>query len=262
MPNNPRDPDRNLKVFESKGVIREYLKKADLYPPERAIADILGDRLAGMRMLDIGIGGGRTTACFSGRVAEYTGVDYSASMVEACRNRFPPKPNVSFLHADVRDLSSFADASFDFVLFSYNGLDCISHPERLAALKGMRRLLKPGGAFCFSSHNLVGFGRLVSGENAGLLSGLRKALVRILLRALNGNLSALRKRPHAVVRDDGLAFRLKNYYVNPREQVSQLLGAGYAGIRVFGTDGREIPEADLDDTGSDNWIYYLAEPSV
>ena len=76
----------------------------------------------GMAVLDLGVGGGRTTSYLSRVASRYVGVDYSEAMIRACRRKFP---NLNFLLADASDLSAFEDASFDAVVFSYNGLDCV-----------------------------------------------------------------------------------------------------------------------------------------
>jgi ubiquinone/menaquinone biosynthesis C-methylase UbiE len=47
----------------------------------------------------------------------------------------------------------FKSASFDFAMFALNGLDYVSHDDRLTILREVHRLLKPGGRFLFSSHN-------------------------------------------------------------------------------------------------------------
>ena len=44
-------------------------------------------------------------------------------MIRACRSKFP---HLRFNVADASDLSQFADASFDSVVFSFNGLDCLA----------------------------------------------------------------------------------------------------------------------------------------
>jgi ubiquinone/menaquinone biosynthesis C-methylase UbiE len=51
-------------------------------------------------------------------------------------------PNGDFRVGDARDLSQFEDESFDFVLFSYNGIDVISHPDRLRTSREIYRVLK------------------------------------------------------------------------------------------------------------------------
>jgi SAM-dependent methyltransferase len=105
----------------------------------------------GMTVLDLGVGGGRTTSYLSRVALRYVGVDYSEAMVDACRRKFP---NLNFLLADASDLSAFEDASFDAVVFSFNGLDSVVPDEkRLRCLRECWRVLRPAGLLVFSSHN-------------------------------------------------------------------------------------------------------------
>ena len=72
-------------------------------------------------------------------------------MLAACRSRFP---DLEFVQADASDLSQFPDASFDVVVFSFNGIDCL-HPDavRLRCIAEIRRVLSPGGTAVISEHN-------------------------------------------------------------------------------------------------------------
>jgi len=102
-------------------------------------------------MLDLGVGGGRTTPYLSAIASCYVGIDYSEEMIRACRSKFP---HLQFNVADASDLSQFADASFDSVVFSYNGLDCLAPREkRENCLRECYRVLKAGGIYIVSSHN-------------------------------------------------------------------------------------------------------------
>ena len=114
--------------------------------PELSILEELRTELPNFRMLDIGVGAGRTTKHFAGLVKEYVGVDYSITMIKACREKFP---QYRLEVADARNLSLFDDAYFDFVLFSFNGIDAVEHQDRLAILREIRRVLRKGGYFCF-----------------------------------------------------------------------------------------------------------------
>lgn len=105
----------------------------------------------GMAILDLGVGGGRTTPYLSSIASCYIGIDYSEEMVRICRSKFPQR---QFTVADAADLSQFADASFDSVVFSFNGLDCLVPDEkREKCLRECHRVLKAGGIYIFSSHN-------------------------------------------------------------------------------------------------------------
>jgi SAM-dependent methyltransferase len=105
----------------------------------------------GMAVLDLGVGGGRTTSYLSRVASRYVGVDYSETMVRICRNKFP---DLDFVLADASDLSVFEDASFDAIVFAFNGLDSVVPDEkRLRCLRECWRVLRPAGLLVFSSHN-------------------------------------------------------------------------------------------------------------
>jgi SAM-dependent methyltransferase len=244
--------NKNRERYEAPKVVSDYAARDRLFPAETAALESLGGRLAEMRMLDIGCGGGRTTLHFSGKAREYLGIDYSPAMIEGCRARFPhlaPCLRVG----DARKLEG--PGTFDFILFSHNGLDYISHSDRLAALREIRRACNPGARFLFSSHNLLGLGSLAGRGPAGLL---KRALVNAAMTALNGNLFALRRGAHAVVRDEGCGFGLATYYVRPSEQLRQLAEAGFTRVRLLGGDGRWIPEDAPPDSLRDGDLHYLA----
>ena len=135
-------------------IVDWYRAHTVFLPGERAFVEDL-ERHRARRLLDIGVGAGRTTEYFAGLADEYVGLDLSPAMVEACGARFP---DVRFEVADVRDLSRFPDGSFDVVLFSFNGVDCVgSDADRQRAFAEMRRVCAEGGRLFFSSKNLNQF---------------------------------------------------------------------------------------------------------
>ena len=139
------------RVYESNDFVDDYLPQTELQIPEKAILEELKNELSSFRMLDIGVGTGRTTRHFAELVKEYVGVDYSSALIKACREKFT-KYRLEW--ADARNLSLFDEEYFDFVLFSFNGIDAVEHQDRLAILCEIRRVLRRGGYFCFSTLNL------------------------------------------------------------------------------------------------------------
>jgi ubiquinone/menaquinone biosynthesis C-methylase UbiE len=95
------------------------------------------------RVLDLGVGGGRTTHSLAPHASLYIGIDYSRAMIEICQDRFP---HHQFEPGDARDLSRFPAEWFDFVLFSYNGIDFVDHADRLQVLKEIARVSHLGGS--------------------------------------------------------------------------------------------------------------------
>ena len=153
-----RDPaELNRAVYERAAIVGHYRARGDLLPGEAAVLRAMaGSRpLEDTALLDIGCGAGRTAEHLLPRVGGYVGLDYAGAMVASCRERFAERfPEACFLQADARDLSAFADAAFDAALFSFNGLDTLDHDGRTLALREIRRVLKPGGAFVYSTHLL------------------------------------------------------------------------------------------------------------
>jgi len=148
---NTSETDRatNLRVYRAPDVVAHYANLTYLTPCERLLFETY--LKPGIMLLDLGVGGGRTTAYLSGIASYYVGIDYSEEMVRACRNKLPA---LQFEVADAADLSRFGDASFDAVVFSFNGIDYLAPDEkRRKCLRECHRVLRPGGVFIFSSHN-------------------------------------------------------------------------------------------------------------
>jgi len=73
--------------------------------------------------------------------------------VGLARRRYP---DADISWGDARDLSPFADGTFDMVMFSWNGIDTLDRKGRLLALAEIARVLKTDGVFVFSTLNLHG----------------------------------------------------------------------------------------------------------
>jgi ubiquinone/menaquinone biosynthesis C-methylase UbiE len=266
MVDEARSPRRTWQVtvenlarshYEQKAVARLYEQRGDLFPAEETLLDVYRDRVAGKRVLDLGCGGGRTSARLHGIAAEYVGLDYSGQMISACRERYP---DLTFVQADATDLSIFGDASFDFVLFSYNGIDTMSHGNRLKVLREVSRVLCPGGSFAFSSHNIdfrdiaAWFDRRVS------LASLRKH-AKNLIGYLQVRRHQVRTSDYAILSDQRAGYRQLTYFISKPNQVAQLQAAGFEDIAIISWDGRPV-QADTPDRESMSFYYICRKPAL
>jgi ubiquinone/menaquinone biosynthesis C-methylase UbiE len=248
-------------VYEDPAVVASYFRKTELLKPEETILSALAPELSRARILDIGVGAGRTTATIAPLVREYVGVDFSPAMVEACRTKFAGQlRNSRFDEADARHLDAYADASFDIVLFSFNGLDSIDYPDRMRALAEVRRVLRPGGYFWFSTHNKLALRKRFSfmwPRSPRYLPGQ----VRRVIRMHTKNFPAFRhmRGDHCLIYDGVHDFRTWLLYIDPRRQLLDLAQLGFHDIRAFGSsDALEIPSTpEALARRRDGWIYFL-----
>jgi SAM-dependent methyltransferase len=146
--------NHNLGIYNQERVVAHYASARGLFPSERYLFGKYARSNADV--LDVGVGGGRTTEHLAPGARYYLGVDYSAAMIEKCRARFP---GLDFAVADATNLSTIGDDSFDLSVFSFNGIDCIpSDAGRIAALRELRRVTRPDGFIVISSHNARALG--------------------------------------------------------------------------------------------------------
>jgi SAM-dependent methyltransferase len=147
-----RSAATNLETYGAPDVVAHYAMLEYLTPCERVLFETYIP--AGSAILDLGVGGGRTTPYLADRASRYVGVDYAPAMVMACEAKFP---NLEFRIADAANLSIFPDASFDVVVFAFNGIDYVLPDQsRQTCLMHVHRVLKANGVFIFSSHNARG----------------------------------------------------------------------------------------------------------
>ena len=256
-----RPGDRDRGTYDDPAIVAAYAREVDLQPAEIAIRDSLPD-LATLDMIDLGVGAGRTARHFAPRVRSYVGIDYAPGMVERCRRDLPGH---RFEVGDACRLDGLADASSDFVLFSYNGIDHVGLDERALVLREMARLLRPGGTLAFSSHNANFLPRIIERFRPRLPIGEG---LRPVARAVRDTLyfhwhnPTLRWRmpiAKGVVNDGLHNFRSSGIcYIRPDLQVAQLAEKGLQDIRclrhdvpafIAGTDPsvRTLPNP---------WVYY------
>lgn len=258
----------NMRTMTNASVVAQYARPSELSPAERATLDRVAPLSRGKRILDIGVGGGRTVEALRDISTDYLGIDYSQDMVDACRQRFP---GVQFELADARAMPAVADNSVFLAVFSCNGIGMVSHADRLQILREVRRVLQPGGIFVFSTHN-----RNSPEYRRGFqlppfqwtLHPLR-ALVRLSRFATQTALrlrNRRRFRPHEVHADDYSVindvchhYGTMLYYVTLEKQRWQLEDAGFEpDAEAYDLDGKPVH----DDTVHDSIALIARKPAL
>ena len=255
--------DKNHQTYSKPLVVNYYQQLQQLQPAEVTIIKRFKQKLAQMKMLDIGVGGGRTTKYFFPLVKEYIGIDYSAAMITACQERFINEEKNCILEVgDARDLSQFADNYFDFILFSFNGIDYISHADRLKVFQEISRVGKQRSYFFFSTHNLQGIEPEFNWQTH-LNFNPFKTYIDLVMYAflrwfnLSLNYQTIKQSPYAIIRDESHNFNLRTYYIRPSEQIKQL-ESNFDRIQVYSWQtGLELKTENEMISSSDMWLYYL-----
>jgi SAM-dependent methyltransferase len=225
--------ERNKTIYERRSIVSQYTTATELTSTEERLLTRYRANIVGGRVLDLGVGAGRTTPYLTDLATSYVGVDFSTAMVAACRQRYP---RLEFRQGDALDLSVFPEDHFDFVLFSFNGIDYVGHDDRVRVLKQVARVLRPSGVFVFSSHNLIAVPHATFLRET-LRVGLSwnpvnsaKAIVRVGLGLFNYARNApaqQRKADHAILIDPAHGFVLRTYYITADAQRRQLVAAGF-----------------------------------
>ncbi|HOF00115.1 MAG TPA: class I SAM-dependent methyltransferase [Spirochaetota bacterium] len=241
---------------ESNVAISRYANDADMQKPEVEIFNSLQNELKEARLLDIGIGGGRTTLYLKDKVKDYVGIDYSSKMIETTKNRIPEISNKVFV-CNVIDMSTFSDNQFDIVFFSFNGLDYLQTiEERILALNEIYRVLKKGGKFIFSSHNLQDNSLFNFSLKKQSLIKTIEHIVKIFYRIVSNNKKTIMNSNYSYIKDGGHFFKLRNFYIKPLFQIEQLKDNGFLETKIFSlTSGKEV--VSNFDKIKDPWLYYL-----
>jgi ubiquinone/menaquinone biosynthesis C-methylase UbiE len=249
----------NRDLYELPAVVADYRDLTKLQLPEQSIIRALHAHSSAIRMLDIGVGGGRTTLHFAPLVQRYVGIDYSAAMIDACRARFGVERSVrDFFVADARYMGIFKDAEFDFALFSFNGIDCIEYEERGTVLAEVRRVCRPGGHFAFSTHNIRALHKVYRFRIRARPQEWKYEVFRFIrFRYYNGTARHLTAREHAMVTDSAEGFRLRACHIAPETQTRQLEQLGFRDVRTFSIDGEELSRQAAA-ASHDPWLYFLA----
>lgn len=254
----------NHSFYNTPEIVAGYALETHLQAPEESIVSELIAKLAQFDVLDIGIGGGRTTLHLAGRCKTYTGVDINPNMISACNQRFKNWPhNIAFSIADARTLENLADNSYDLVLFSFNGIDYVNHQDRIRALASIYRVLRPGCYFVFSSHNTNCIPSLLSLRthlSRNPINTARGLLQWLKLNFIHNNRSTIKqanKSARVMLNDGAFNFSLQTYYVSVQEQIRQLDGMFSIDNIYSLTSGRPFTTLEHAEASTDSWLYYV-----
>jgi SAM-dependent methyltransferase len=249
--------ETNSRAFNSPRAVSLYVndRAKGMTDPERVcLASVPDNRRSSV--LDIGIGGGRTTSFLPAIFPQYIGFDYSPEQVAEAKKAFP------LLDISVRDARSFDfGRQFDCILFSFNGIDYVSPEERPSVFDCVSRHLVEGGYFIYSTHNRR-FRRVDDWLNSLIVAEMMHPWRWIKL--LPGRVRNFwRQRAagpdgYAVVNDPGLRFSLLTTYADLEAERAVLGRHGFDVVGMIGNSKSSPWGYD----NSDNWVYVVARKTI
>lgn len=238
--------------------VDEYANDTKLSVPEAAALASIADAVRDKRILDIGVGGGRTTTELLRLSRDYVGVDYVEAMVNRCRERFP---GVRYEHADARSMPQFADQSFDLIVFACNGISMVDHDGRMAIFREIRRLLSRNGVFVFSTYNrdssehdswfvLPDFQLSANPLRIAVRSArFFKQLALSIFNRLRYLRHEVSTAEYSIINDRCHNYRTMLYYISPENQLRQLDAMGFKSKpTIYDLSGNTVSRAARDDS--------------
>ena len=239
----------NRKTWTNVWSLRQYGRSEGYLDEGERLALEMAISTRRPRILDIGVGGGRTAALLQDK-GDYIGIDYTPEMVARARAKHP---SLKFELMDARDLSAFSDGEFDLVTFSYNGIDSVDAEGRVLVMREASRVLSPAGLFVFSTFNRdwSGFDRLNEHRPIEWTLDPVRLGFRLIRHIEGGILKALRMRRHASleVREPDHAilihsahdFGIMVHATTYPHLTAQLQSAGFAGdLVLFDREGTRL----------------------
>jgi SAM-dependent methyltransferase len=241
--------DQNLRTYNARDVVRWYGRHTDITPAEKRAFERYGLLISEAHVLDIGIGSGRTTSYLIDKSRKYTGIDYSEEFVQFCRKKFP---GADISQQDARNLSVMNDNTFDFVIFSFNGLDYADLEGRNAILGEVHRVLSPGGVFFFSTHNKNHrtFNRAPwLNREDGLVTRAKTfiGLAPFYFRRIRNRRMEVMNNDYAIINDHAHQYRLMTFYTTPAFLRGQLLSHQFVSVVFYDRVGDAQKDEELEE---------------
>lgn len=236
---------RNHRVYLTSGAIRHYRQRT-LTQVEALALLKYHHAFAGHDVLDLGVGTGRSSIYLAPLARRYEAIDYSPRMVAAMHATMPA---LSVRLGDMRDLSDFPDASFDFVFGPNNVIDAVGSEGRQRTLGEVARVLRHGGIFMFSSHNRDAANALSAPRLEWSLDPCTLLLHLIAwLRQLANHRRMIPLHEvhddYALLDDYGHDFTLLHFYARQNYERKQLDTAGFETLDVLDRTGNPVSSED------------------
>ncbi len=148
-----RDPQAHWLETETALHYARAAVRVGLWSSERVLLE--KHFLKSHRILELGCGGGRVAlGLMQAGYPEVVATDFSPIMVSLARAVLADHDESWEKIVEQQDATAltYPEASFDRAIFAFNGLMCLpSRDHRLAALRSIHRVLKPGGVLLFTA---------------------------------------------------------------------------------------------------------------
>jgi SAM-dependent methyltransferase len=145
--------DAGIPYTRPQGTPPRDVKGKRRFLDELTYSRIKGIAIAGKRVLSLAGGGGWDPILFAELGAQTTLFDLSPRQLKTVRALAKERgTKLRFVQGDMRDLSAFADGSFDLV-YHHHSLVFVPDPARV--VKEVARVLAPGGTYVFSTMHPV-----------------------------------------------------------------------------------------------------------
>ncbi|NQY68705.1 MAG: class I SAM-dependent methyltransferase [Flavobacteriales bacterium] len=250
---------KNEGQYNQLKVIEEYGKQSYILEPEKVIFSKVTESGLSEKMVDIGIGTGRTVPYIAKYFSKYIGVDYAEEMINFCKKKFVDLENCMFQDGDARDMKFIESDSIDFSFFSFNGIDCVRYEDRAEVFKEIIRIAKPGSYFAFSSHNFYNLPKLFSYQIPKNPLKWRREYIRYRgVHKHNDYQKLINSIGYVSVIDgDNNNFDFEYVYIKPEFQIENLIEAGFSNIEAFNLKGDKVDVIGDWQQGNDPWIHFL-----
>lgn len=148
--------ERNNLAFYDQQAVQWWSETATIFPLSKLnplrfeYFDRFIPNWQGLRVLDVGCGGGYTCEFLAQRGARVTGMDQSAACIEVAKSHAEEMGLTIDYHVGLGETLPLEDDSFDVVVC----VDVLEHVQSVAAtVTEISRVMQPGGLFCFDTIN-------------------------------------------------------------------------------------------------------------